>query len=658
MSVERTTTSSLLNQQVFKRDDSGSSNKGGAVKKNVLTETRIALANRNKCTGKTCFTTLSNSINGRKEVIYVGGGSKSCGASKMTTMEKIAMWNQIMQSGMQFGQGIAGIVSQCKSSKAAAPVAPTKTTATGNETLATPTGNNKVAGNDLASTLDSLGFTDIDLTNIDYEQTAKDFTSKMDKAKNSQDLYQALQGAKAYKQQVSSRMAGMNIGTMEDDLKALKGDAEGSVSKAKEGVDTADKGVKDQEGKVKQGENQLESARKSYDNTRASLAKTNEKYNEASKNVDTKTKAYDTANKDLDKAKSDYSASQTATRECTQAWETAKLNTAQAEANLKALEAQLGSATDSVALQAQIADAKAQLETARQAEQAAEKAKTNAEENEAKMLENKNNKQTACDTAKSNLTEARNNLNTVAEQLKNDKQITEDQYKQLTDRQTSLDDAETNLETQKKTLTEKQEVQAKAQENLDKLNDKKEELEVRIHDYKEMQKASEKLNDLSKYETKLTQMMDKEKTTREELQKKLDEQNYKSNDITGTSAKGRAKAEKKEVKISGKIDNLNAGDATDDIARDNQLRSSHRADVTSQTNTHKMDPFAKMNDMAQQATQQQNEQALNNLKMGIPAEINGKSAMKMPGGDGDTYMVDGKSYTFDELQAAVKNGTI
>ena len=50
----------------------------------------------------------------------------------------------------------------------------------------------------------------IDLTNIDYEQTANDFLGKMNKAKNSQDLYQALQGAKAYKQQMASRMSGID----------------------------------------------------------------------------------------------------------------------------------------------------------------------------------------------------------------------------------------------------------------------------------------------------------------------------------------------------------------------------------------------------------------------------------------------------------------
>ena len=118
----------LLNQRVFNRNGgSGSSNKGGGVKRSALLQTKITLADRNKGTGRASYTSLSNSINGRKEVIYVGGGSKCSGTSSMSTMEKIAMWNSIAQQGLQLGQGIASLFGAGKADKADGAAAKQKT---------------------------------------------------------------------------------------------------------------------------------------------------------------------------------------------------------------------------------------------------------------------------------------------------------------------------------------------------------------------------------------------------------------------------------------------------------------------------------------------------------------------------------------------------
>ena len=84
---------------------------------NALLQTRVTLANRSG-NGKKAglYTSLSNQINGRKEVIYVGGQS-CCGQAKMSTADKIAMYMSIAQAGVQLGQGIADIVGAFKADK-------------------------------------------------------------------------------------------------------------------------------------------------------------------------------------------------------------------------------------------------------------------------------------------------------------------------------------------------------------------------------------------------------------------------------------------------------------------------------------------------------------------------------------------------------------
>ena len=567
------TTGSLLNQRVYSKKSGSSSNtkRGGGVQMNALLQTRVTLANRSG-NGKKAglYTSLSNQINGRKEVIYVGGQS-CCGQAKMSTADKIAMYMSIAQAGVQLGQGIADIVGAFKADKSDG--------TTPRQTV-TPDSTPKV-DNGLASTLDSLGFADIEFTDVNYKEAANDFMSQMKKADNSQDLYQALQGAKAYKAQVDSR-----ISTFPKDLNAqlekLEGDAEGSIKEADDKFDKANEAVGTAESNVKQGQRQVDSARDSYDAARQSVKTDNKAYNDASKAVDEKTSEYDKAGKALDTARKNYSTAQTATKECTQAWETAKLNTSQALANLNALKSQQGWGTDGAALTAQIADAQAQYDAAVQAEKSAEQAKNEAEANEAKakdaLGDSSKGAVQAFNNAKSQLATARDGLKAAAEQLKNSKEITQDQYDLLTNRQESVSKAETNLETQNESLTKAKEQQAGAQAKLDELKDERDRIETQISDYNEMKEASEKLSDLSKYETKLQDMMKKEGIERDELTRKLNERDAESNNTEGVSAKGRRKAEKKEDKLTDKLTELNAGDATDDIARDKKTQISNALD--------------------------------------------------------------------------------
>ncbi len=579
------TTGSLLNQRVFNRNGgSGSSNGGGGVKRSALLQTKITLADRNKGSGRTSYTALSNRFNGRNTVVYVGGGSSCSGTSSLQKMQelqaKIQMYSMIAESGMNLIDSIGSLFGAGKSDKTGGAAPKTKVPTVPTD-ITNPAQNSKVAGNDLAATLDSLGFTDIDFTNIDYKATANDFISKMKKADTSQDLYQALQGAKAYKEQMELRMSGIDINALKTELSTLEGEAEGSVDFAEDALGKADDGVKDADRNVRQAKGQVESARNSYDSARAGIKTSNEAYNNADKAVGEKTQAYDKAAKALDGAREDYRLAQDATRECTQAWDMAKSNTAQALANLNALKAQQGFDTDGAALQAQIADAQLKYDEAVAAENKAKEAKDSAEAAEAKAKEalgdGSKGAVQAFNNAKSELSAARGDLAKAAETLKNSKEITQDQYDLLINRQTSAENAESNLEAKNEALATAKDQQAVAQDKLDEVKAQKEKLETQIHDYEEMQDACEKLGDLSKYETKLEKLMTEEGTDRTKLTQKLNDKDGVSNDDE-VSAKGRKKAERKEEKLTDELTALNAGDATDDIARDLNIQVTNALD--------------------------------------------------------------------------------
>ena len=72
----------------------------------------------------------------------------------------------IAQAGVQLGQGIADIVGAFKADKSDG--------TTPRQTV-TPDSTPKV-DNGLASTLDSLGFADIEFTDVNYKEAANDFS--------------------------------------------------------------------------------------------------------------------------------------------------------------------------------------------------------------------------------------------------------------------------------------------------------------------------------------------------------------------------------------------------------------------------------------------------------------------------------------------------
>ena len=82
--------------------------------------------------------------------------------------------------------------------------------------------------------------------------------------------------------------------------------------------------------------------------------------------------------------------------------------------------------------------------------------------------------------------------------------------------------------------------------------------------------------------------------------------------------------------------------------------------LMAESKTHTIDPFAKVKasfeDVQSEQNKKDNEMQLNLLKTTGLATINGKTITKMP--IGDSYMVDGKLYTFDELKQSVQSGQI
>lgn len=566
------TTGSILNSRVYGQN---SSKKG--VQSNSLLKTKITLAGRSRSAGGASYTSLSRSINGRAVVIKSGQGGCCHGASnKMSTMEKIAMWNAIAQSSLQLGQGIGALINSFKSNKSTETVSPQKASKQ-QSTIEQP--QKTTVQQSVQQTLADLGMPDVSLLGIDtnYEKSADDLIKEMKGAKTSADLYKALSGAKAYKQQIDSRIAGFgNIKELQDQLNGLNGSAEGSVKKAKTNFDDAKKTTDDLKGTVTQGKTQVDSARQSYDAARQALEGKNQAYDDASKAVNTKLEAYDNAKSDLAGKRQSYSQAKMVTAECAQSLTTAKANKAQAQADLDALLAQQGSATDGAALQAQIAKATQARDKAKLEEEQAQKALDKAQEAENKAQSNVSLAEQNCESARGELVEARNALNTQAKALKDSKAITNDQYELLTNRQNSLDTAEATLQENETKLADAEQKQVEAEAQYEKLKATKEELEVKIADYNEMQKASKKLGDLSDYETKLNDLMKKEGTKREDLTKKMNAKNTTSN--TADSAKARTNAENRETALTDQRVALNAGDATVAMASDKKMQISHSLD--------------------------------------------------------------------------------
>lgn len=587
------TTGSILNARASRPARGGT-----GVKPSALMQTRVTLANRTSVSGRTSYTALSRSINGRAVIVNAGGCHKCSGSSSMSTMEKIAMWNAITQSSLQLTQTIASMFKTDKSGDtqgAGKPKGSDGAAGAGKNIKAsdvaqlnqlyTQSGIGKNPGVDNSSsilnTLSDYGLPDVALNDIDYQATANDLIHNMNHAKTSADLYKNLTSARAYKQQIKQRKAQIDTGSLESKLSTLKGEADGSIKKAKDNLSSAEKAFDSAKDDVTKGKTQLQSERAAYDKTVYALKDCGKEVDNAKENVTTKTDAYDKSSKLLSDARSNYSKAQIVTREATNSYETAKVNTAEAKANYEALLRQQGSKTDGSSLQSQISEAKAKWDSAKQAEEAAKKAKESAEQDEndakTKLGDSGSGAVQAFNNAKAELTQARSDLNAAVKKWAGTDKAKNDVYSQLNSAEDSVNTFENTLAEREETFATRKDELTKAQDNVADLEAEKEKIEMQLHDYKEMQSALDKLDDLDSYQTKLKQMMKKENTTYESLTQARDSADDVSND-SELSANKNKKGAKTQKKLQDKISNLLAGNAGLAMANDAEIQVTNALD--------------------------------------------------------------------------------
>ena len=581
---------SILNQRVFTRQNrtAGSGGNGGGVRRNTLAQARVIIgANRTRIGGaRASYTQLSNMINGRKEVIYAGGHSCGSCSGEMSTMQKVGAYMAIAQQGLTLAQGLKQLFASPKATQSGNAGGTGGTgSASGAGGAGGANGTRSANGNSSISTLNnsslttigqdnySLGSTDLsttlDLINIDYDGGADKFIDAMNDAENSQDLYQALMGAKAYKAQIDARIASIDIDKLNDDLTKLKGDAEGSVSAAEKNVHTLESSTKEAAQGLSTAERNLDVADQRYQGHKDRLCELNAEFKNVCELEKTAEQEYEQAGKDVAAAKTNLKNANTAYNACQRNTSNAKLNLSQAEENLYALQAQANT-SNSAALQLQIDaaqqavnNAKSKVKDAEQAEQDAMDALVDARDqlNTAELTE----------TAKKNLlSQARVNTKQKAQELFNANENDKQYFADFEVAQNNVITCEGNLETAERAFTSQNDKLARAQEELAELVNQQEQLEMQIADYKEMKEAAEDLKDLSKYEKKLNRMLEKEGTKVEDLRERRADKDEISNDQS-VSNRRRERAERAEARIDQRLRGIYDGSALDDIARDAAL---------------------------------------------------------------------------------------
>lgn len=589
-------TPSILNRKsqysATRSASNGSGTRSGGVTTGKLMSSNVIFgANRSRISRGASYTSLSRAINGRAVAVNVGGSSCCGKTNELSTAEKMMQWMQIAQMGMQMTAQIGSLFGAGKKSDAISTLNTLHNQNTAN--AGTPAANNTPVANSILASLQSLSANaeNFSLTDIDYEATAKTLLSDMNGAKTSADLYKSITSAKAYKAQVSTRMAGMqgDVQAKQNRLSTLQGEAEGSIKKANSDYSDKKDAVGTAEKEVSNGKSQVDGARKGYDMAKDALKGKNEQYDEATKLVGQKETAYNTAAKELETARGNYRQAQATVSDCTQALTTATANTQQAKANLDALKAQLGTSTETAALQARIAEAQTRYTEAQTAEGQAKKNLENAQDMESRaktaLGDSGSGAVKAFEDAKSALTQARSDVSARAKEMKEAGQITESQYETLVAKESSVNTAETNLANFQTALETAKDNESVAKENLDTLKKEEQQLKTVLHDYTEMGRALEKLDDttISNMEHKLDEMMKKEGTTRDKLQAKLDEQNTRSNDLDGATAGQRKRTERGENRTTKKLIGLDQGDASTLIAADQRTQQNNalNSEITS-----------------------------------------------------------------------------
>lgn len=656
---------SMLNKRVFAQ-----SNNGGGVKRNNLAQARVIIGANRHTTGRASYTSLSNQINGRKEVIYVGGNQGGCCSGKMNTMEKVAMWTAIAQQGLSLAAGIKELFSSNKAADVKGPdskkgVAPSDLSTLNKQAVQTFGQDNYSIG--------SQGLTNsLNLINIDYDGGADKFIDDLKNADTSLELYTAIQGAKAYKGQIDARLAAdaSKVDGWKSQLATLEGKAEGSIDVAEKAVDSKKKSAKDAASNVGQQERRLTSERNAYESAKAGLGDAKAELKSSFDAEATAQTNYDNACKATATARKNASAALTRLNKADAAATNARINVDNAQANLDKLTSQRSQTTGAgtAALEAQIALAKTALEEAKAAQAAAETEQAAAKEaysGENGALKAEKDAVTNEASMKDALATARGNVKTAATQLKEQGKITEQQLSALTKAQDSVSTAETQLQEAETAFdTANDQLQA-AEDDLFDLQNAKADYEMKIADYSEMQEAAKDLSDanIKKYEQKLATMMENEKTSYGDLETKYNEANTKSESAVDGSRKQR-KAAKKEAGYAAQMAQMNQNSATNAIAADQRATGGKAWQPTmpADDNTPAPENASDSKNVASAVTDRignhfdvpNNENGvdievkLNSLSHpGDSATINGKQVVR--GFTFDSYTVDGRPMNKEQL---------
>lgn len=529
MGGDRITTGSLLNQRVYSKKTSTTSGtkQGGGVQTNALLQTRITLANRSTGpTGRTSYTALSNQINGRKEVIYVGGQS-CCGQAKMSTADKIALALEITKAGFELGQGIASLFG---AKKADAPGATTRTTGT-DSPGGTP--STKVGGDtspqvtqDLATTLSSI--------------SSDDVISAMEDAETSADLQAAITDAENYfngQLSDSHTEAKANAGEAQQLLDNYK--SKDTLKKAKKDVEDAKQDVANSEQGVKSFEAKVAKEQRNIQEAQDALGEADTNYKKATEDTAFGEKSLAQAQKDVQTAN--------------QGVKTAETNVSTAQGKVDQLNMQLLTATpeQKASIQSQLTQAKTELSNAQQklieaktrlqsaniAEDSAEKQLKTYQAAEERALNNVDNKKKGVTEAKEKLAESQEDLEKAQTQL-------EAKQKELEANKKALQDKEAVLE-----QTEQQIADAEAAiDRYDKLEKEYNSLKSEIADQKE------RLTKMAKKEQKKMDKLDEkiarqeEKSDRAEEKMNLDGQAQEGHDVSASERRAGRRMNRAELK--------------------------------------------------------------------------------------------------------------
>lgn len=524
------TTGSLLNQRVYSKKSGSSSNtkRGGGVQRNALLQTRVTLANRSG-NGKKAglYTSLSNQINGRKEVIYVGGQS-CCGQAKMSTADKIAMYMSIAQAGVQLGQGIADIVGAFKADKSDGT---TRTGDTGkvgdpSSSTITDTGTSRQVTQDLATTLSGL--------------SSDDVVSAMEGAETSADLQAAITDAENYfNGQLSSSYteAKANAGSAKELLEIYKSNdtlknAKKAVEDAKQDVANSEQGVKSFEAKVGKEQRNIQEAQDALGEADANYKKATEDTAFGEKNLAQAQKDVQTANQGVKTAEGNVTAAQGKVDQLN-----LQLLTATPEQKAS-IQSQLEQAkTELSNAQQKLTEAKTRLQSANLAEDSAEKQLKSYQEAEERALNNVDNKKKGVTEAKEKLAESQEDLEKAQTQL-------EAKQKELEANKKALQDKEAALE-----QTEQQIADAEADiDRYDKLEKEYNSLKSEIADQKE------RLTKMAKKEQKKMDKLDEkiarqeEKSDRAEEKMNLDGQAQEGHDVSASERRAGRRMDRAELK--------------------------------------------------------------------------------------------------------------